>query len=105
MASIYDLYIEQGSDFTKMLDTTGDYTGYTISGSYKDSNGVLVDTGFVSWIDATLGQFSITITAAMSTEMSKGIGKYNIETISSNGVVDRILQGRIYVDGEVKWAI
>ena len=101
MASIYDLYIEQGSYFKQSLNLSGDFTGYTISGNYKDSNGILA-TGLVSWTDSSLGELDIILTSSETAAMSKGVGYYDIETTSASGSVDRILQGRIYVDGEVK---
>ena len=99
MASIYDIYIEQGSDFYQLLDITGDKTGYTIAMSVEDSVGTST-SGYVAWTDEALGKFSITMTNAQTSALATGIGKYNIE-ITIGGVTDRILQGRIYVDGDV----
>ena len=100
MASIYDLYVEQGSDFTESIDMTGDYTGYTIRGSISDNSGV-VTTGIVAWTDATLGQFDISLTNVETSALKSGVGKYDIEIESATNVVSRILKGRVYVDSEV----
>lgn len=99
MASIYDLYVEQGSDFTQRIDSTGNYTGYAITMTIKDSVGTST-TGYTTWHDASIGQFDIDITNTQSAALTKGVGYYDIE-VSSGGSVDRILQGRIYVDGAV----
>lgn len=100
MASIYDLYIEQGSNFTQVLDLSGDFTTAVLSSTLKDSDGeIIID--FAEWADATNGIMNINLSALETSGMSQGVGYYNIETIIS-GVTDRILQGRIYVDGEVK---
>ena len=100
MASIYDLYIEQGSDFKQSLNLSGDFTGYTISGTFRDSFGE-VTLGYVTWTDDTLGELDIELTSAETSTMGQGVGYYNIE-VELSGVVVRILQGRVYVDGEVK---
>lgn len=99
MASIYDLYVEQGSDFSQALNLVGDWTGKTIAMNVLDSTDV-AHSGFVSWTDASLGELLISMTNIETSAMSNGIGKYNIE-VTGAGVIDRILQGRIYVDGDV----
>lgn len=99
MATIIDIYIEQGSDFTKSINLSGDYTGYTIEGTLEDSIGVQT-TGFVAWTDDSLGELDIDFTNIETTAMASGIGKYNIEATLS-GVKERVVQGRAYIDGDV----
>ena len=101
MASIYDLYIEQGSQFQQDLDLVGDFTGYTVAGTLKDSIGY-VYSGIASLVVESEGTLRILISSTASASLSNGVGSYNIEIEDGSGVVDRILQGRIYVDGEVK---
>ena len=100
MASIYDLYIEQGSDFSQSLDLSGDYTGSSIGATAEDSEGNSF-SGFVSWQDDTEGLVNISISNSITSTMAGGIGRYNIEITDGAGKVDRILQGRIYVDKDV----
>jgi hypothetical protein len=100
MSTIYDLYINQGSDFSESIDITGDYTGYTIRGKALDSTNTL-SASFIAWTDDTEGQFDMTITNTVTATMSAGTGHYDVEVESPTGSVSRILQGRVYVDKEV----
>lgn len=99
MASLYDLYIEQGTDYSKSINANTDYTGYTIAISMEDSTGVSA-TVSVAWDDDSTGEYTITMTDANTTAMAKGSGKYNID-ITSGGTTTRLLKGRVYVDEEV----
>lgn len=100
MASIYDIYVEQGSSFSQSLNLSGNYSGQTISMTVVDGIGTKT-TGYTTWTDASLGEFDIAMTSIQTSAMSSGIGKYDIET--NDGVNGhRILQGRVYIDGEVK---
>ena len=100
MASIHDIYIDQGADFVQALDITGDYTDYLIRGKIEDSVGTL-GSSIVAWTDASLGQFTITITNAVTSTMANGVGKYDIEIETPAGIAERIIKGRAYVDSEV----
>lgn len=100
MASIFNLYVEQGSDFLESLDITGDYTGYEIRGNIVDSIGETT-VNIVAWTSDTDGRFDISMTNTETASMSAGIGKYDIEIVDTLGKVTRVLQGRVYVNGEV----
>lgn len=54
----------------------------------------------MSWVDDATGVFLISITSAQTSALVKGIGKYNIE-VTDGTTRDRLLQGRVYVDGDV----
>jgi len=99
-AAIYNLFIEQGADFYDALDVSGDYTSYTIRGNIIDVEGNTT-TGIVAWTDDTEGEFEITLTNVETSAMISGTGKYDIEVESPTGYVMRLLQGRVYVDGEI----
>jgi hypothetical protein len=100
MASLYDLYVEQGADFLQSIDLMGDWTNNTIDISITDSVGTICD-GTIEWTDQENGTFSISLSAIQSAKITKGVGKYNVEATNLFGKVDRIIQGRIYVDGDI----
>ena len=104
MASLYDLYVEQGAEFTQLIDLQGDWTGNTLSMDIVDSVGS-VHSGNISWYNATIGTFSISIPNTSSSQMTKGVGRYNVESTDQYGKVDRVIQGRIYIDGDIIWVI
>lgn len=101
MASIFDLYIEQGSTFKQVIDLEGDWTGNTISISIIDSIGAQRDASCY-WSDIENGEFTIHISSEQSGLIKVGVGKYNIEITNELGDVKRLIQGRIYNDGDVK---
>lgn len=100
MAAIYDLYVEQGAYFIQSIDLEGDWTGSTLEISIKDSKGYSIE-GTCTWTDITNGQFDIIIVGNKTELASKGVGKYNINANKPDLKVDRIMQGRIYIDEEV----
>jgi hypothetical protein len=100
MASIYDLYIEQGSDFEQEIDMAGDWDGYTIEISVEDA-ALNKTSGYASWSSAIDGKFKIIIPNSSTSSMTKGIGRYNVEITSQFGIKDRVIYGRIYIDGDV----
>ena len=101
MASIYDLYIEQGANFSQSVSLQGIWDNSTISMAIIDSVGDSKE-GSCFWSNISEGEFTIAISAEQSGLMRRGVGKYNVEIVKQTGETDRIIQGRIYVDGEVK---
>lgn len=100
MASLYDLYVEQGAEFTQAIDLQGDWTGSTLNMDIVDSVGD-IHSGDISWSDIANGSFSISIPSTSSKQMTKGVGTYNVEATNQYGKVDRLIQGRIYIDGDI----
>lgn len=98
--SIYDITINQGSDFLDSLDMSGDYTGYTIAGKILDPIGIL-SSNFVTWTNDTLGQFDMSISNTVTASMTSGVGSYDIKLTSPLGVVSKIFKGRVYIDKEI----
>lgn len=99
MAALYDIYIQQGSDFVQIIDITGDYTGQVIRGKVVDPVG-LKEENIVAWEDASVGRFKITIPNSVTSFFTNGLGYYDIE-IDNNGMIDKIMSGRAYIDKEV----
>lgn len=50
---------------------------------------------------ATKGQVTLTIAANTTTTLTPGLYVYDLELVSSTGVVDRILEGNFKVSAEV----
>jgi len=124
-AGKYNFIVEQGSQHEvtfryKLSD--GNYqnlTGYRVRMSVKDH---ITDTTFVyqatsdtsaageesfnahfalSDQSATPGQFVLTIPANTTKLLSFGQGVYDMELVSSNGVVTRLLEGKFKLKPEV----
>jgi len=124
-AGKYNFIVEQGSQHEvtfryKLSDGTyQSLTGYRVRMSVKDH---ITDTTFVyqatsdtsaageenfnahfviSDQSATQGQFVLTIPAGTTKLMSFGQGVYDMELVSSSGVVTRLLEGKFKLKPEV----
>ena len=112
-ASIYHLNIEQGATFTRTItwkDSTGapvNLTGYTARMQIRErveSSTALVSLTSSSGITlgGVAGTIVITITSTQTDSlpnMKKGV--YDLELVSSGGVVTRLLQGEVVVSPQV----
>lgn len=112
-AGSYDLYIEQGATLSLPIvwkDSEGaviNITGYTARMQVRQSvnsstillsatteNGKLV-------IDGANGKVTISLPAADTAAITWLAGVYDLELVSSGGVVTRLLQGSVVVSREV----
>jgi hypothetical protein len=112
-ASIYNLNIEQGATFTRTItwkDSTGaavNLTGYTARMQIRervDSATALVSLTQASGIalGGSAGTITLTITSALTDalpNMKKGV--YDLELVSSGGIVTRLIQGEVVVSPQV----
>lgn len=118
-AAVVDLYIEQGATFTRTLTLTGpasaytpvDLTGYTARGMIKstaqDTSAVASFTCTID--DPTTGKITLLLDAETTASIS-ALGNryssytkytYDVEIESADGLVYRILNGKISVSPEV----
>ena len=112
-AGSYDIYIEQGATLSLPIvwkDSSGtviNITGYTARMQVRQSvnsstvllsatteNGKLV-------IDGSLGKVTISLSAADTAAITWHTGVYDLELVSSGGVVTRLLEGAVVVSREV----
>jgi hypothetical protein len=110
MAAVANLSIDQGATFTSDItvkDINGnvfDLTGYTAVGKlakgYSSTRTrTAMTTSFA--IDRTTGILSISLTANQTAALDPERYVYDVEIISSGGVVTRVLEGIITVRPEV----
>lgn len=113
MSNIYNMQINAGATFSLVINVTDssdnaiDLTGYTARTQFRENidddttafeattaNGKLVTT------DAANGELTLTISDT-ETAAFNGPFVYDLEIESSGGVVDRIMEGQVYVSPEV----
>lgn len=112
-AAKLDLRIEQGATFSREVvwkDSDGvvvDLTGYTARmqlREYLDSSSAFVEmttgNGRIT-ITAEEGKLALEIPASVTGGITQESGYYDLEVESSSGVVTRLLQGRVTIDGNV----
>tara|TARA_Y100000310_G_C20629232_1_gene787651 strand:- start:519 stop:860 length:342 start_codon:yes stop_codon:yes gene_type:complete len=107
MAAIANLIVDQGATFTSTItvyntdDTLFNLTGYTgasqIRKSYSSSSASATFTvAFAT--DRTLGQLTVSLTAAQTALLDEGRYVYDVEvTKTSDSTVTRVIQGIVTV--------
>lgn len=109
MATVYNLAIDQGSDFTTTIqinDDTGsdrNIVGYIARGQMKRSYGSVSNVQFnCNVTNSTTGEVSISLTNAITANLKYGRYVYDIELKEvASGNVERILEGIVTVYPEV----
>jgi len=109
MASISNIFIDHGADFTTTLtinDATGsalDLTSYTaiaqIRKSPSSSTSVSFATAFVS--PRSTGQITRTLTDTQTTALEAGRYNYDVLITSGTGVKTRVVEGNATVNPSV----
>ena len=111
-AGYHDVVIEQGATFSLSLtykDSTGaaiNLTGFTARSKFKTSYSGTVVANLTSSSGITLGGAAGTIVLTISATDTAAItapssGVYDLEIVSSGGVVTRLLEGKYNVTPEV----
>lgn len=116
-AGVYDITIEQGTTFELALaikNTDGspkDLTGYTISGSIRTSavSATVVEDFTCTITSAAAGLVTVGLTDSETSGIPTSGSTYDeyteyvydIETESGSGVIERLLNGKVFVSPEV----
>lgn len=107
-AGTYNFTVEQGATFTRVLtlqenSSAMNLSGYSVASqmrlSHNTSTVAGTFTGTIS--NASAGQITLSMTAAVTRAIEEGIYVYDVEMTSSAGTVTRVLQGRVTVTAEV----
>jgi hypothetical protein len=109
MATVYNLAIDQGTDFSTTIevsDNTGsarDLTGYTGRAQIRRSYHSVSNTAFtVSINNPAEGEVIVSLTNAVTANLRYGRYVYDVELVkTSDGTVERILEGVVTVYPEV----
>lgn len=108
MATVSNLYIDQGSDFSAIVTlknqdgSTINLTNYTVAGQFRKSYQSSSATNFVvSIFDASQGKVRIQLPAASSSPLTPGRYLYDLEITSSTGERKRALEGIVVLTPEI----
>jgi hypothetical protein len=113
-AAIVNLTIEQGADWSQPLQwKTGtpavavNLTGYTArmqvrrtAASTEKTVELTTENGRIT-ITAGTGTVALSLTAAVTAAIVAGVYVYDLELVSSGGIVTRLVQGTFTVSAEV----
>jgi len=104
MAVYANLTVDQGSDFSSTItveDVNGNVTnlsGYTARGQVRRTYNSVTSFSLTATIaSAGAGQIGISMDATTTGSMKPGRYVYDVEMISSGGVVTRVVEGQIEV--------
>jgi hypothetical protein len=112
-AGVYDLEIEQGETFNPVLtwtDSTGalvNVTGYTARMQIRrsaDATAALLElttaNGRIT-LGGVAGTITFSVSATDTAALPSGIFRYDLELVSSGGVVTKLLKGDVVVSQEI----
>lgn len=109
MATVYNLAIDQGTDFSTTIEVNDDtgsdrnLTGYTGRAQLRRSYHSVSNTAFTVTIDnPTEGEVILSLSNAITANLKYGRYVYDVELVkTSDGTVERILEGVVTVYPEV----
>lgn len=109
MATVYNLAIDQGTDFSTTIEVNDDtgsdrnLTGYTGRAQLRRSYHSVSNTAFTVTIDnPTEGEVILSLSNAVTANLKYGRYVYDVELVkTSDGTVERILEGVVTVYPEV----
>ena len=110
MAAYVELYIDQGTTFNNIINLTDDVTnapinisGYTVTSqirrSYYSSNISANITCEIS--NVANGEITMSMTSANTSNIKAGRYVFDVKTIDTYGIVNRIIEGIISVTPQV----
>lgn len=108
MASISNLYVDQGSDFTITLSLTDsvddalNLTGATFLGQVRKSHGSsTVKATFTTTNDGNGGNLTVKLTDVQTAALEAGRYVYDIIQTASDGLKTRLIEGQLIVTPSV----
>ena len=106
MASVVNLFVDQGSDYTLTLtvkDDSGnatDITGYTVEAYFQKWTGATQVYKFTPTVtDATAGKVQIALKGSVSDDIPSGRYSYDVViNHASNDITRRVIQGSLVLN-------
>lgn len=106
MASVVNLFVDQGSDYTLTLtvkDDDGnatDLTGYTVEAYFQKWTGATQVYKFTPTVtDASAGKVQITLKGSVSDDIPSGRYSYDVViNHASNDITRRVIQGSLVLN-------
>ena len=108
MASISNIFIDQGADFTTTVtvtDSNGDtvsLAGYSAAAQIRKSYSSSTSTAFTTSIsNASGGEITITLTDTQTAALDAGRYLYDVLITASGGDKTRVVEGQVTVNPSV----
>ena len=103
MAIKGNLVIEQGTDFSALIDVDTpdgdefDLSGYTAAAQMRKNYASLTAHDFVTSVSASQGQIELKMSNLVSNEIEPGRYLYDVEMTSPSGEITRVVEGTVTV--------
>ena len=108
MASISNIFIDQGADFTTTVtvtDSNGDavsLAGYSVAAQIRKTFLSSTSTAFTASIsNASAGEITISLTDSQTTSLEAGRYVYDVLITASGGTKTRVVEGQVTVNPSV----
>ena len=108
MASISNIFIDQGATFTTTVtvtDASGNtisLSGYSVAGQIRKSHLSSTATAFTATIsNASAGEITISLTDSQTTALEAGRFVYDVLITASGGAKTRVVEGQVTVNPSV----
>lgn len=108
MATVANIFIDQGSDFSNIItvsDKNGqplNLAGYTVASQLRKSYNSSVAYNFNAIVfSATSGRVRIQMSAAQSEQIPPGRYLYDVEVTSSTGARTRVVEGIVTITPQI----
>ena len=108
MASISNIFIDQGATFTTTVtvsDANGDavsLSGYSVAAQIRKSHLSSTSTAFTASIsNASAGEITISLTDSQTTSLEAGRYVYDVLITASGGAKTRVVEGQVTVNPSV----
>ena len=108
MASISNIFIDQGATFTTTVtvsDANGDavsLVGYSVAAQIRKSHLSSTSTAFTASIsNASAGEITISLTDSQTTSLEAGRYVYDVLITASGGTKTRVVEGQVTVNPSV----
>ena len=108
MATIAYLDIDQGSDFTAVMELENDdgtpmnLLGFNVYSQFRKSYMSSIGHSFNSTVeDSALGKIKLELLGAVSSNIKPGRYMYDVEIVSSTGNKTRVVEGIVTINPEI----
>ena len=108
MATIANIFIDQGSDYSNIITVTAsngqalNLTGYTVASQMRKSYQSSTAYAFTASIyDASTGKIRLQLTPTQSEAIPAGRWLYDVEITSSSGTKSRVVEGIVTVNPQI----
>ena len=104
MAALYNITINQYSDFSRTFEIKKDsvildLTDHSFAGSLKQNYHSASSVDFTAQVtDASLGLMQLTLTDTQTADMTPGDWVYDVVMTDPNGLKTRLFQGQAFVE-------